>query len=75
MQRSGFRIGVRQFLKTFHICKNHENIIQLLCYYEENSRFYLIFEKIEGGPLLDHLQRRSHFNENEASYIVKDLAW
>lgn len=37
-------------------------------------RFYLIFEKVNGGPLLAHIQKRVHFTENEASLIVRDIA-
>merc|ERR1712088_1115247 len=33
-----------------------------------------VFEKMLGGPLLDHIQRRVCFTEAEASRIVKDLA-
>ena len=36
--------------------------------------FYLVFEKAQGGPLLDQIQRRVHFTEKEASAIIKDLA-
>lgn len=61
-------------IEIFHICQGHENIIQLIDYFEENDRFYLIFEKILGGPLLDHIQARTCFTEAEASTIIKDLA-
>ena len=39
--------------------QGHKNIIQLIEYFEEPDRFYLIFEKVSGGQLLDHIQRRS----------------
>ena len=39
--------------------QGHPNIIQLIEYFEEPDRFYLIFEKVSGGQLLDHIQRRS----------------
>ena len=29
---------------------------------------------MEGGPLLDHIQRRGHFSEEEASGVAADLA-
>merc|ERR1712179_885979 len=38
------------------------------------ERFCLVFEKIRGGPLLDHIQTRICFTEAEASSIVRDLA-
>ena len=39
--------------------QGHKNIIQLIEYFEEPDKFYLIFEKVSGGQLLDHIQRRS----------------
>ena len=38
--------------------QGHPNIIQLIEYFEEPDRFYLIFEKVSGGQLLDHIQTR-----------------
>lgn len=37
-------------------------------------RFYLVFEKIVGGQLLDRIQERNHFSEREACQIIRDLA-
>lgn len=37
-------------------------------------RFYLVFEKVEGGQLLSRIQERSYFTEREASMIIRDLA-
>ena len=56
------------------MCRGQPNIIQLIEYFEEEERFCLVFEKISGGPLLDHIQTRICFTEAEASAIVKDLA-
>ena len=38
--------------------QGHKNIIQLMEYFEETEVFYLVFEKVRGGQLLDHIQRR-----------------
>uniref|UniRef100_A0A2L2Y0D9 non-specific serine/threonine protein kinase n=2 Tax=Parasteatoda tepidariorum TaxID=114398 RepID=A0A2L2Y0D9_PARTP len=61
-------------IETFHHCRGHQNIIQLIEFFEEQDRFLLIFEKCYGGPLLAHIQRRIHFTEHEASMVIKDLA-
>ena len=42
--------------------------------FQDGNNFYLVFEKLEGGPLLDQLRTRNYFSEYEASLIVKDLA-
>lgn len=32
-----------------------------------------MFEKVNGGPLLAHIQKRIAFTENEASLIIRDI--
>ena len=61
-------------IETFHHCIGHPNIIQLIEHFEETDRFFLVFEKVNGGPLLTHIQQRVHFTEKEASVIIRDLA-
>ncbi|XP_040564078.1 MAP kinase-interacting serine/threonine-protein kinase 1 isoform X1 [Lepeophtheirus salmonis] len=61
-------------IEMFHQCLGHDNIIQLIEYFEETDRFCLIFEKIHGGQLLDHIESRVKFTEQEASYVMRDLA-
>ena len=40
----------------------------------EEEKFYVVFEKMEGGPLLAHIERRGHLTEREASLITRDIA-
>jgi len=61
-------------IEIYHLCRGHRNIIQMIEYFEEDEHFYLIFEKINGGPLLSHIQDRICFTESEASAIIKNLA-
>ena len=61
-------------IEIYHLCRGQQNIIQLIEYFEEDDKFCLVFEKISGGPLLDHIQARVCFTEAEASRIVSDLA-
>merc|ERR1711988_2065023 len=68
------RSKILKEIEIYHLCRGQENIIQLIEYFEEPNYFYLVFEKMLGGPLLDHIQRRVCFTEAEASRIVRDLA-
>jgi len=68
------RHRVLKEIEIFHHCQGHENILQLVEYFEEDSRFYLVFEKMEGGTLLDCILRRGHLTEQEASLVVRDIA-
>ena len=43
------RARVFKEIDTFYHCRGHKNIIQLIEYFEEPDRFYLVFEKINGG--------------------------
>jgi len=68
------RSKVMKEIEIYYVCQGQDNIIQLIEYFEETDKFYLIFEKIYGGPLLQHIQARTRFTEAEASAIIKDLA-
>merc|ERR1712024_339475 len=68
------RARVFREIDLFHHCQGHPNIIQLIEYFEESDKFYLIFEKVSGGQLLDHIQTRKFFTEQEAAYIIRDVA-
>merc|ERR1712066_662567 len=68
------RSKILKEIEIYHLCRGEPNIIQLIEYFEEANCFYLVFEKMLGGPLLDHIQRRVCFTEAEASRIVQDLA-
>lgn len=68
------RARVFKEVETFHHCQGHPNIIHLIEFFEDDDRFYLVFEKINGGQLLRRIQERVHFSECEASQIVKEIA-
>jgi len=59
-KRPGFycRSKVLKEIEIYHLCRGQQNIIQLIEFFEESERFCLVFEKIHGGPLLDHIQDR-----------------
>ncbi|XP_072129675.1 MAP kinase-interacting serine/threonine-protein kinase 1-like isoform X4 [Mobula birostris] len=65
--------------KAVLICTLEENallrnILELFEFFEDEAHFYLVFEKMRGGSILTHIQRRKHFNEREASIVVKEIA-
>ena len=61
-------------IEIYHMCRGQRNIIQLIEFFEEEDNCYLVFEKLNGGPLLEHIQRRKFFTESEGSTIVRQLA-
>jgi len=61
-------------IELYYLCQGNESIIQLIDYFEEDDKFYLIFEKAKGGHLLNQIQQRIKFSENEAAMIMAKLA-
>jgi serine/threonine protein kinase len=68
------RARVFREVETFHHCQGHPNILQLLEFFEDEEKFYLVFEKINGGPLLTRIQENVCFSEYDAAQIVKEIA-
>jgi len=68
------RARVFKEIELFHHCQGHENIIQLIEYFEQADKFFLVFEKVSGGQLLDYIQTRNFFTEQEAAAVISDVA-
>jgi len=60
-------------IDLYHWCAGHDSIIQLIDYFEEQDKFYLIFEKA-AGHLLDSIVEKKYFSEVEAATIIQKLA-
>ncbi|VVC87858.1 unnamed protein product [Leptidea sinapis] len=68
------RARVFREVETFHYCQGHPNIIQLIEFFEDTDKFYLVFEKINGGQLLARIQEFHYFSEPQAAQIVREIA-
>ncbi|XP_062920594.1 MAP kinase-interacting serine/threonine-protein kinase 1-like isoform X1 [Mobula hypostoma] len=68
------RSRVFREVETLYQCQGNQNILELFEFFEDEAHFYLVFEKMRGGSILTHIQRRKHFNEREASIVVKEIA-
>lgn len=57
------------------ILKNlkHENIIYLVCHFNESTFYYLVTEMMEGGELFDRIVAKTYYNEKEARDVCKIL--
>ncbi|XP_017847302.1 uncharacterized protein LOC108603216 isoform X2 [Drosophila busckii] len=67
------RARVFREVETFHHCQGHPGILQLIEFFEDDEKFYLVFEKINGGPLLTRIQEHICFSEHEAAKIIKEI--
>jgi len=68
------RSKVFKEIEIFHQCHGNENILNLVEYFEEDDVFYLVFDKMEGGTLLNNIESRGHLSEYEASLVVREIA-
>ncbi|NWY09268.1 MKNK1 kinase, partial [Aphelocoma coerulescens] len=68
------RSRVFREIETLYQCQGNKNILELIEFFEDDTRYYLVFEKLRGGSILAHIQKRKHFNEREASKVVRDIA-
>ncbi|KAG7321581.1 hypothetical protein KOW79_014439 [Hemibagrus wyckioides] len=68
------RSRVFREVEILYQCQGHRNILELVEFFEEDDRFYLVFEKLRGGSLLTHIHRRQRFSEQEVSAVVQDIA-
>jgi calcium/calmodulin-dependent protein kinase I len=45
---------------------NHPNIVKYYDHFEDDTHFYLVLEKLDGGELFDRIGKKVKYNENEA---------
>ncbi|KAJ0032756.1 hypothetical protein NQD34_002837 [Periophthalmus magnuspinnatus] len=68
------RSRVFREVEMLYQCQGHSNILELVEFFEEEDKFYLVFEKLRGGSILAHIHKRQRFSEQEASLVVQDIA-
>jgi calcium-dependent protein kinase len=52
---------------------DHPNIVRLFEVFQDEKRFYLVTELCTGGELFDEITKRSHFSEQDAASIIKQV--
>ncbi|XP_068676461.1 MAP kinase-interacting serine/threonine-protein kinase 1-like isoform X2 [Montipora foliosa] len=60
-------------IELLYQCRRHKNIVDCVEFFEDSHWFYLVFEKMRGGPLLKHIEKKKVFTEREAALVVKDI--
>lgn len=73
-EESHTRSRILREVNTFKMCRNQPNIVQLIEWFEDDVNFYMVFEKMRGGPLLEHIIRKGYFTEEEARRVTVDIA-
>lgn len=68
------REQVLKEVELLTMCIDHPNVIQLQAFFETECEMKLVFEKLDGGELLSHIEGREKFTEREASQVTRDIA-
>lgn len=50
---------------------DHPNIVKMYEFFQDEKRYYIITELCKGGELFDEIIGRGHFNEKDASLLMK----
>ena len=64
-----------QLLNEINTLKSldHPNIVKIYEYFEDEKRFYIVTEHIQGGELFDEIIKRGKFDEGSAALLMKQL--
>jgi MAP kinase interacting serine/threonine kinase len=61
-------------VELHHLCRKQNNILNLIKFFEESSRYIFVYPIIKGGSLLRHIEKNVIFKEYKAREVVKDLS-
>ena len=51
----------------------HPNVVNLIAFYEDDTKFYLVMELMTGGELFQRIVQKSKYTESEARDLVRTL--
>ncbi|KAJ6661849.1 hypothetical protein lerEdw1_013020 [Lerista edwardsae] len=60
-------------ITALKLCEGHPNVVKLHEIYHDQIHTFLVMELLKGGELLERIQKKKHFSETEASYIMRRL--
>ncbi|KAF4009856.1 hypothetical protein G4228_001277 [Cervus hanglu yarkandensis] len=58
---------------ALRLCQSHPNVVKLHEVHHDQLHTYLVLELLQGGELLEHIRKKRHFSESEASQILRSL--
>ncbi|EFC49845.1 predicted protein, partial [Naegleria gruberi] len=58
---------------TIHLNMNHENIVELYLYFEQNNSYYLVMEYCKGGDMYKFLKKQKTFNEAQSKHYLTQI--
>jgi len=68
-----FRHNPAREIQMLKLCQGHPNIVKLVDVFTDHLHIYIVMELMKGGELLERLQRRHSFTEQQACLIIKQL--
>jgi hypothetical protein len=61
-------------IEIYMYCRDCVNIIKIIEFFEDAEKFYIVFEKMNGGSLLNQIKVNGRLTERDASLVVKEIA-
>jgi len=52
---------------------DHPNVVKLYEVYEDESKFYMVFEYMKGGELFNRIIEKDHYSEKEAADTIRPV--
>uniref|UniRef100_A0A8D0DRD2 Ribosomal protein S6 kinase n=1 Tax=Salvator merianae TaxID=96440 RepID=A0A8D0DRD2_SALMN len=66
-------VNTQREITALKLCEGHPNVVKLHEVYHDQLHTFLVMELLKGGELLERIQKKKHFSETEASYIMRRL--
>uniref|UniRef100_A0A5F8GL99 Ribosomal protein S6 kinase A4 n=1 Tax=Monodelphis domestica TaxID=13616 RepID=A0A5F8GL99_MONDO len=66
-------MNTQREIAALRLCQSHPNVVKLQEVHHDQYHTYLVLELLRGGELLEHIRKKQHFSESEASQILRSL--
>ncbi|XP_020823885.1 ribosomal protein S6 kinase alpha-4 isoform X1 [Phascolarctos cinereus] len=66
-------VNTQREIAALRLCQSHPNVVKLHEVHHDQYHTYLVLELLRGGELLEHIRKKQHFSESEASQILRSL--
>jgi serine/threonine protein kinase len=66
-------VAVQDEISTLQMLKDCPQIITLQDVFEEPDYTYMVMERLRGGELIDQIIAKSHYSENDARQVAKNI--
>ncbi|XP_043828001.1 LOW QUALITY PROTEIN: ribosomal protein S6 kinase alpha-4 [Dromiciops gliroides] len=73
LSRGMLEVNTQREIAALRLCQSHLLVVKLHEVHNDQYHTYLVLELLRGGELLEHIRKKQHFSESEASQILRSL--